>query len=127
LNKLSFKTKYTLALSTIALFSIFAYFNLNTLTNSQEDDGEILSVSAGEGVLSQKIALYAITNNKEDLKVSITLMENSHKFLTSKPMSKELKEVYFSKPIELEKLIQKYLYHAKEFIKSEDQSDLKYI
>ncbi|MEA2100257.1 MAG: type IV pili methyl-accepting chemotaxis transducer N-terminal domain-containing protein, partial [Campylobacterota bacterium] len=62
LPSLSFTKKYIFALSLIATFSILAYFNLTSLTQAQEDDGEMINISGKQRMYSQKIALYSLTD-----------------------------------------------------------------
>ena len=57
---LSFTKRYILALGIIATLSTLAYFNLNHMIESQSDDGKMINMSGRQGMLSQKIALFAI-------------------------------------------------------------------
>ena len=82
--RLTFSLKYILALLLIAIFSISAYLNLMKLTKSQESDGEIINKSGRQRMLSQKIALYVIKNDKQNLLRTIALMERSHGYLLKK-------------------------------------------
>jgi len=126
-NSMSFTKKYIFALSLIALFSILAYFNLTNLINSQANDGEVINTSGRQRMLSQKIALFAIYYKTRQLNETINLMETSHKSLISREMSQELKELYFSKPIQLDKRVKTYLYHAHTFVKNRNGKSLTYI
>ncbi|MEA2100365.1 MAG: PAS domain S-box protein, partial [Campylobacterota bacterium] len=104
-----------------------AYFNLTSLTQAQEDDGEMINISGKQRMYSQKIALYSLTDRVDELSVLITLMRDSHKFLVSKDMSSEFKKIYFSDPINLDKMIKNYLKHAENFVKTKDKDSLEYI
>ena len=123
----SFTKKYIFALSVIAIFSISAYFNLNKLISNQEDDGKIINISGKQRMLSQRIALFAINYKTDQLQEMTTLMESSHKKLTNIKMSKEIKNIYFSKPTELDKKVNAYIKNAKSFIKNRDGKSLTYI
>ena len=115
------------ALLLIALFSALAYFNLSKLINSQVDDGEIINISGKQRMLSQKIALFATNNDIVELKKAIRDIEVSHHRLLALPMSQELKNAYFKKPINLNEAFFKYVKSAKEFVKNRDKKALEYI
>jgi len=87
----SFTRRYTLALGIIALLSALAYYNLNHMIESQEDDGRMINISGRQRMLSQKIALYAIYYKTKNLYENIRLMERSHDFLVHSPMNDALK------------------------------------
>jgi len=125
--RLTFSLKYILALLLIAIFSISAYLNLMKLTKSQESDGEIINKSGRQRMLSQKIALYVIKNDKQNLLRTIALMERSHGYLLKKSESKELKTLYFDKPYNLDLSVKKYLEHARNFAVSMDKKSYNYI
>ena len=124
---LSFTKKYIFALSLIAFFSVLAYLNIINLTQTQEDDGEIINISGRQRMLSQKIALSAVTNKVDDLPELITLMKNSHQFLISKSKSMKLKELYFSKYMSLDEMVKIYLKNAEDFVQTKDKRNLNYL
>jgi len=127
LTSFSFTKRYLLALGIIAMLSTLAYFNLNHMIERQVDDGKLINISGRQRMLSQKIALYAIYYKTKHLYKNIALMEKSHKFLTSREMSEELRKLYYDKPIELDKKVKEYLFHAKRFYETHDGRSLNYV
>ena len=126
-HSLNFTKKYILALTIIALLSVLAYFNLNHLINKQSNDGEIINTSGKQRMLSQQIALYAIYFKTKKLNRNVKMMEDAHKFLTSLPMSNELKKIYFEKPVELDLQVKEYIKHSKKFYENRNGKSLTYI
>jgi PAS domain S-box-containing protein len=126
-TSLSFTKKYIFALSTIAIFTVLAYFNLTYLIDSQADDGKIINMSGRQRMLSQKIALFAVNYKTKKLEETVNLMENSHNELLSRELSDRLQEIYFSEPYMLDEKLKKYIKHAKKFIKYRDGQSLTYL
>lgn len=126
-KSLNFTKKYMFALLLIALFSSLAYFNLTKLINSQVNDGEIINISGKQRMLSQKIALFATNNEIKELEKSLQLIQEAHKRLLSMPMSKNIENAYFSKPINLNEALSRYVENAQKFIKYKDGNSLNYI
>ncbi|MCD6287665.1 MAG: PAS domain S-box protein [Candidatus Hydrogenedentes bacterium] len=126
-NSLSFTQKYIFALSTIAAFTILAYFNLTYLINEQAHDGEIINTSGRQRMLSQKTALFAVNYKTKQLQETVDLMDKSHANLLSRKMSDRLKKIYFSEPIMLDKKVKTYISNARSFIKSRDGRSLTYL
>ncbi len=126
-NSLSFTTRYTFALLVIALLSTLAYFNLSNLIEEQADYGKIINISGKQRMLTQKIALNAIYYKTNKLSESLKIMETSHKYLISLPMSKKLSNMYYSKPMLLNERVEKFFKHANEFKKSRNGNSLTYI
>ena len=123
----SLTKKYSFALSLIALFTILAYFNLSTILDAQKNDSEVINISGRQRMLSQKIALYAITHKDQELQKALSLMERSHQKLLSLQMSQELEKLYFHKPIMLDKRVETFLANAKKFVKTKGEKELDYI
>jgi PAS domain S-box-containing protein len=128
-QSLSFSKKYTFALSFIAILSVLAFFNLSKLIQSQAHDGEVINMSGKQRMLSQKIALLAITKKMDQLKQNVVLMEQSHKKLLSLEMSEDVKKLYFSAPSEVDKRVKNYIKAAKTILKTQgkDEKSLQYI
>jgi len=153
LNKFSFTKRYTLALTIIAMLSTLAYFNLDKLITTQYSSGKLINISGQQRMLSQQISLHAIYYKSSTLKRNIQEMQKNHKFLTSMPMSKELKDIYFGnkitldkekkdyineiskrvksdyiqEPIMLDKKVKEYLYNAKKFLNTRSGKSLTYL
>jgi len=123
----SLTKRYLLALLVIAVFTILAYFNLTNIIDAQKNDSQIINISGRQRMLSQKIALYALTHHIKELEKSIVLMEDSHKKLLSLDMSKEMKKLYFEKPVFLDKQVKEFIKNAKLFMKTGSEKSLKYI
>ena len=153
MRRFSFTKRYIFALSIIALLSALAYFNLNRLITSQYNSGKLINLSGQQRMLSQQISLHAIYYKTHALRENIKQMEQNHKYLTSMPMSKELKELYFSnkiyidknrkdyineiskrvkseyisEPVMLDKKVKEYLKHAKNFLETRSGVSLTYL
>ncbi len=123
----SFTRRYTLALGIIALLSALAYYNLNHMIESQENDGRMINISGRQRMLSQKIALYAIYYKTKNLYENIRLMEKSHDLLVHSPMNEALKKIYFESPVNLDQRVREYLFHAKRFYENHDGRSLNYV
>ena len=153
MRKFNFTKRYILALSIIALLSTLAYFNLNKLITTQYSSGKLINISGQQRMLSQQISLHAIYYKTAALKENIKKMEQNHKLLTSMPMNKELKDIYFGKkptldknvkdyineiskrvksdyiqePIMLDTKVKEYLKHAKNFLETRSGKSLTYL
>jgi len=153
LRKFNFTKRYILALTIIALLSTLAYFNLDRLITTQYNSGKLINLSGQQRMLSQQISLHAIYYKTAALKENIKKMEQNHKFLTSMPMSKELKNIYFGRVVSLDKnkkdyinaiskrvksnyiqepimldiKVKKYLNHAKHFLETRSGKSLTYL
>ncbi|NLC28156.1 MAG: PAS domain S-box protein [Campylobacteraceae bacterium] len=126
-EQLSFTAKYITALTLIALLSTLAFFNLNHLISSQANDGQLITVSGQQIMLSQKIALYAIYYQTKRLEVSIGEIEENHSFLINEPMSSRMKDIYYSAPINLDEKVKTFITHAKRFQLTRDGKSLTYV
>ncbi|WP_072679969.1 ATP-binding protein [Arcobacter sp. LA11] len=126
-NSLSFTTRYTFALLIIALLSTLAYFNLSKLIEEQADYGKIINISGKQRMLTQRIALNAIYYKTNKLSSSLETMEESHNYLISLPMSEKLFNMYYSKPIYLDRRVKEFFKHAKEFKDNRNGKSLTYI
>lgn len=153
MRKFNFTKRYILALTIIALLSTLAYFNLDKLITTQYSSGKLINISGQQRMLSQQISLHAIYYKTAALKENIKKMEENHKFLTSMPMNKELKNIYFGKkiildknkkdyineiskrvksdyiqePIMLDYKVKEYLNHAKNFLETRSGKSLTYL
>jgi len=126
-SKFNFTKRYVLALTIIALLSTLAYFNMDHLIKSQYDSGKLINISAQQRMLSQQISFYALYYKMDQLKKYMEKMEENHKKITSLDMPKELKKIYFEKPVELDKKVKKYLDAANEFYYMRSGRGLTYL
>lgn len=128
MKDLDFSRRYISALLLIALLSIMAYLNLSNLISKQAKYAEIINKSGRQRMLSQQIALFAIYYKTKQLKTKVDLMEKTHYYLISLPdMSKQVQEIFFEKPIQLDKRVKKYIEHAKNFFETRSGISLSYI
>ncbi len=127
MGKFSFTKRYVLALSLIAILSTLAYFNLDHLINTQYNSSKLINISAKQRMLSQQISFYAIYYKMKNVKKTLELMEKNHNKLLSYPMPKELKKIYFQKPIELDKKVKRYIKEAKNFYITRSGRSLTYL
>jgi len=151
--RFNFTRRYIFALTIIALLSTLAYFNLDKLITTQYSSGKLINISGQQRMLSQQISLHAIYYKIDLLKENIKKMEQNHKFLTSMPMSKELKNIYFGHEVSFDKnkkdyinaiskkvksdyiqdsimldtKVKNYLFHAKNFLKTQSAQSLTYL
>ena len=126
-QSLTFTAKYILALSLIALLSTLAYFNLNHIINKQSNDGEIINISGKQRMLSQQIAFFAIKDDNKELNEKIDSLEFGHNFLIAVSMSKKLENIYFKKPIELDKRVREYIKHSRLVHNEKSMHSLMYV
>lgn len=78
-------------------------------------------------MLSQRIYNNVLTNNNKELIFSIETMEKSHDFLTSLTMTNKVKEIYFSKSINLDKRVKDYIRYVRDMNKIIKSEDVEYI
>ena len=123
----SFTKKYIFALSIIALFSVIAYLYLTDNISSRANDAEMINLTGKQRMLSQRIALYAMSHEYEKLEYTVYLMEEIHKYLISINMSNNIKKIYFDEPTLLDYNVKKYISSARSFIKNKDSESLNYI
>ena len=120
---LSFRKKYLLALSFIAMLSILAFFNLSNIIHAQANDGRVINISGKQRMLSQQIALYATTRELTKLQNATDEMRNAHKELLSLGMSQEVKRLYFEPPVNVDKRVKEYLQNANLIISQKDSEE----
>ncbi len=127
MKTINFTRRYILALTIIALLSIFAYINLTKLLSDQSNDAKLINMSTNQKILAGQISFYAIYYKIAKLKVNIRLMEEAHGELTSLTMSKDLSKIYYGKEIWLDNQVKKYLFHAKRFYENRDGQSQNYV
>ena len=127
LSSFSFTKKYIFALALIAILSTLGYLNLTHLIKSQTKDAELINVSGRQRMLSQEIPLFALSYKENSFKKAISLMEKSHNDLISRKMSKELHDIYFSKPVMLDAKVKEYIARANSFLNNRDGRSLSYL
>lgn len=126
MRKNDLKKRYVLALLIIAVVSLFSYFNLQHLINSQKENGKIINISGKQRMLSQKImylSYASLTDAKKyeyALNQTITQMQDSHKLLilNLKHNSEAVYKIYFSKESSLDEKVKEFILYAIEFSKA---------
>ena len=133
INNLNFTKRYIFALSLIALFSISAFFNLKYLIDNQAQDAEIINISGRQRMLSQKIALLALSYKnqpnesvKNELLKNMDLMLTSHNRLLSHKLSDKLHYLYFG-PSDLNGKVLRYIDSVKAYLLNGDIKEFEYI
>lgn len=121
-----FRKQYIFALLLISLLSILGFVNLNSLINLQLEDSKTINLSGKQRMLSQKIYNDIITSKIDKLHTNLDIMETSHKYLISLPMSDTIKEIYFGKN-QLDKKIKEYISHGKEIRKNIQDKNSVYL
>jgi PAS domain S-box-containing protein len=77
-------------------------------------------------MLSQKTYNNVISFKINELHTNLNIMENSHKYLISLPMSDSIKEIYFGKT-QLDEKVKEYILHGKGVRKNIEDINSKYI
>lgn len=126
-NRFYLTKRYVVALTIIAFLSILAFINMSYLINRQSNDGKVINISVQQIMISQKMALNAIYYQTGELLKSIEEMKENHAFLTSQQMSKELSNIYFSEPMNIDKKVREYIENAKKFRLTTDGKSLTYV
>ncbi len=120
---LPFRNRYIPALLLIALFTSFAYINVEQIINSIEKDAHIINDSGRQRMLSQNLILLGLEylnnsteKNKTILKKNIQLMKTTHKGLITNHNSDNLDKIYTEKKLSI--LLNDFLVKFNLFIKN---------
>ncbi len=132
---MSLTIRYLGALGLIALLSTGAYFSLIKVIETQDNSAAIINLSGRQRMLSQRIAHLAEKvadqhyeaspdENIKPLKRAISLMKQSHEWLTqgniergiTKAHSKKIHEMYFDEPLNLDHQVRKFITEARKLI-----------
>jgi len=105
----NFTKKYIFALMLLGVLSTLGYLNLNILIELQSNDSKTINLSGKQRMLSQRIYSSVVTSKIEVLEKSLRLMEKSHQYLTSLPMSKEVHTIYYEEPLSFDKKVKEYI------------------
>ena len=136
----SLTSKYLFALGVLAILSLASYSILKENIRAQKSSAAIVNVSGRQRMLSQRIALLSLRlinaeggsereKLRQELKGIAELMEKSHNALINgepamnlpgKPSS-EVKAMYFSSPLFLDRQVRRYLSQARSLISDSDQ------
>jgi len=128
IKKSNYKSIYTIALFTIFIFVSIAVMNMVYMISFHSQYAQIINKSGKQRMLSQRISLLVVQNNiNHDIKIKRYLekMTQSHNYLINRDnISDELKELYFNKPNELNKLFDSFANHINSFLKTKSKKDL---
>ncbi len=126
------RKRYVISLLLIALLVTFSELFIGFKLNRQVDDSNVINLSGSQRMLSQKIALYAITletdnqNQSENLlkfKAAVLQFERNHNELVSRvnsasengELSDKLNTLYFGQKPSLHDRVQLYIIESKRF------------
>ncbi|MEF2145988.1 MAG: GGDEF domain-containing protein [Desulfovibrionaceae bacterium] len=127
----SMTARYVAVISLLAILSTAAYFSVQQLIETQEDNAHLVSVSGNQLLHSQHIAAAAVTlaqsedpaelnEAEEQMRRSVDMMRSAHGLLTSSrgPVadlfnrSATLQRLYRERPFQLDMKVRKYLQDA---------------
>lgn len=128
---------YALALAFLALMSIGSFLIIDSIVSRQQHLATVLNISSRQQMLSQRIALLSeqLTGTKtaeareaiaDQLRGNIDLMRRSHRDLVDgslalgidPPKKKELKDIYFSPPNDLNRRVPDFLASADQVVEA---------
>jgi C4-dicarboxylate-specific signal transduction histidine kinase len=131
---LSLRQMYILIFLSLLGWSFFAFHTMSQLIHEQKIYATLINLSGKQRMLSQKTTLMAKrvyeTNNKKlviHYKELFDLMKKDHKFIINNLTSLTMKKIYFNKPYELSKKVEKYFDLLEKFYKTRDNKILKQI
>ncbi|MBU0858763.1 MAG: diguanylate cyclase, partial [Alphaproteobacteria bacterium] len=120
---------YILALSLIAVLTVFGHGLMFRIIEQQKNTAEIVYVAGRQRMLAQQMAQFASRYNRlgreddrEKMKVAIERFEKGHRFLTRmsmgdendiRPMSPPINEIYYNEPFNLDQTVRAYIDNAR--------------
>lgn len=132
-------SRYSFALGMLAMLSLASCFILKENIRAEKNSAAVVNVSGRQRMLSQRAALYSLRlinaqgnslrqQLRRELKDTIELMESSHAgLLNGSPAmhlpgnpSSEIRAMYFSSPLFLDKQIRQYLGEARNLLSAAD-------
>ena len=100
-SAVSLRNRYIPALLLVAVFSIFAYINVEQIISSIRNDATVINTGGRQRMLSQNLILLGLKylnnpseKNRLTLEKNIELMRTSHKFLINNIKSTKLNSIY---------------------------------
>ena len=126
-DKKNYKQSYKIALFLILFFISLSIINMIMMISDHSKYAELINKSGKQRMLSQRITLLTTQYhnvNPNSLKLSILEIKKSHQFLTDGELSTEIKNIYYNKPHNLDKLLEDFLNISQKYIKNPKQNDL---
>ncbi len=129
------KSVYTIVFTSLAAWSLFAYFTTTEIITSQQEYAYIINITGKQRMLSQKTALISkryYEENTQDLKMHLlelkTLMKKDHEHIIKDYVkSDKLISLYLNKPKSLNVKVILYLELLSDFLEIHNESALKNI
>ena len=125
------RQRYLLGLCLIALLSICSGVFANLIVAAQEHNANVVNIAGRQRMLSQRSALFAQlligataaqwSKRQLELKTALDLMERSHQALSQgdaamklpAPASVELRAMYFSEPLGIDRQVREFIVHGR--------------
>lgn len=128
------KLVYVIIFASLAFWSIFAFKTLNDLINEQKIYATLINISGKQRMLSQKTTLFVkrsfesndekIFNHLVDL---VNLMKSDYKFIINRLTSKNMEDIYFSEPLNIDKNTNEYFSLLDKYLQLKDKQLIKEI
>jgi len=132
--------KISFVLVLVIILNLALLLRVNSLVEEQKNNPNLINLSSHQRDLSLQIAFYAtqlinrqnqteIPDIRQNLLEAVNQMELNHKALTqsdpesglNRPLSPQLRAIYFEKPINLDQQVQTFLSKAKSLLTAPDQ------
>lgn len=131
-NILKMKIVYFIVFLSLALWSLFAYYTMNQMINSQKIYAKIINISGMQRMLSQKTTLIAKRYYEEKdqflLNHALSLfetMKENHEFILNNLTSNSIKEIYYGNEHYLNNRVQNYFEMYNKFLNLQSEHILK--
>ena len=128
------KFVYAIVFASLAFWSIYAYVNLNQLIDNEKIYAKLINISGKQRMLSQKTTLFVKrsyeTNDEKihnHLVELISLMKKDHDFIINNLPTKNMQKIYFDKPQELDKKVNRYFKLLDEYLLKKEKNIVKEI
>lgn len=130
INKSNYKKSYIIALFAILFFITISIINMILMISHHSQYAELINKSGKQRMLSQRIVFLSTQytkNNPNDIEQYINEFKENHKFLTSRELSYELKEIYYNYPHKLDDLFNNFINTNIKYIQTQDKNELNKI
>lgn len=127
INNNNYKTIYSIALFAILIMVSISILNMVYMISFHSQYAELINKSGKQRMLSQRITLFIIHNEKNQfnrLKNELTEFEKNHNFLKNKNISEEISKIYTSTPHNLNQNLETFLKLVKNNIENRKQEEI---